>query len=288
MKKEPIINLNIFHFDFEKENFESKSQENGFTFWLASEFVLLLGYESLKAAQKPIDKAMTACNTLTVPIIENFIHLQNIDEAGKSSFDFKLSRFACYLVAMNSDVRKPNVAQAQAYFATIAGAIQDHINESKEIERLIVRGEIAGMESSIHRAAKNAAVENYAHFQNAGYRGMYNMNIWTLRKLRHIDSNRSPLDFMGKAEMAANLFRLTQTEQKIQNENLKGQKDLENAAESVGTEVRNLIIKTSGTTPERLTSERDIKKIKSEMGQKRKKLAGMDKKKTLPKPKKDD
>ena len=272
-KKTTMNELTLFGPVFNGDYFENSSQENGFTFWFASELMPILGYESMSSFNKVINKAMTACNTLQIPIIENFVQVYKDNK----ELDFKLSRFACYLVAMNADNKKQTVAQAQAYFASLAGAVQNYLDEASNVERIIVRGEISERENSLAGVANRAGVESYPFFQNAGYRGMYNKNISQLRVMRNIPSNRSPLDFMGKDELAANLFRMTQTELKIKHEHITGQKHLENAAENVGKEVRKTMIKISGVAPENLPINDDIKKVKSELKSKLKKIKSIDK-----------
>jgi DNA-damage-inducible protein D len=106
-----------------------------------------------------------------------------------------------------------------------------------------------------------AGVVEYGLFQNAGYRGLYNMNLREIRRYKGVPEGRSPLDFMGKTELAANLFRVTQTEEKIRAERIRGQKPLEYAAEHVGREVRRTMVKISGKRPEELPSAEDIKSV---------------------------
>jgi DNA-damage-inducible protein D len=253
--------LSLFSEEFSGDLFEEQSKENGFTYWLSCRLMELLGYKSRQSFEKAINKAMTTCNTLNIPIFENFIEI--ISEVnGKFIRDFKLSRFACYLVVMNADNKNKKVAQAQAYFAMLAGAVTHYIEEANKIERLVIREDVSEREGSLSGVAKRAGVENYAYFQSAGYRGMYNMNISALRKMRNIPDRKSPLDFMGKNELAANLFRITQTELKIKNDNIRGQSRLEATAESVGMEVRNTMIKISGTIPEHLRKETDLNEVK--------------------------
>ncbi|MGC4083396.1 MAG: hypothetical protein QM736_15120 [Vicinamibacterales bacterium] len=115
--------------------------------------------------------------------------------------------------------------------------------------------------------ASHAGVANFAFFQSAGYRGMYNMTLAQLRDHRDIDRSRSPLDFMGREELAANLFRITQTEAKIRNEGVRGQKALENAARTVGAKVRKTMLELGGTAPERLPPAEDIKTVKKGLKQ---------------------
>ena len=264
---------------FSGDSFEEQSKDNGYTYWFASRLMSLLGYESMSSFSKAINKAMTTCNTLNIPILENFEQVYSYVK-GKSTYDYKLSRFACYLVAMNSDNKKIEVAQAQAYFAALAGAVTHYLEEVSKVERLVVREEISDRERSLSGVVKNSGVENYAYFQTAGYRGMYNMSISKLRELRSIPDKKSPLDFMGKDELAANLFRITQTELKIKNENIKGQMRLEVAAENVGKEVRNTMLKISNTAPEDLPKSEDLSEIKKELKSKSKKIKQIDVKKT--------
>jgi DNA-damage-inducible protein D len=171
---------------------------------------------------------------------------------------------------MNGNVKMPQVAKAQAYFATIAGAVNDYQIEAVRVERLQIRSEISERETTLNSVAYKAGVENYGYFQNAGYRGMYNQNMNHLNSVREIESNRSLLDFMGKDELAANLFRITQTELKIKNEKVLGQSPLENAAENVGRQVRKAMIEISNIAPENLPKHEDIKEVKKGLKEKSK------------------
>ena len=270
-----MTDLDLFS-NFSPESFENESLENGFTHWFASKLMRFLGYESWSSFQKAINKAIATCNTLEIPILENFTQADIIVD-GKRVLDFKLSRFACYLVVMNADSRKEPVAQAQAYFANLAGAVQNYLQETEKVERINVRGEVSEREKSLSGAAHKAGVENYSFFQNAGYRGMYNKSISQLKNLRKVPARRSLLDFMGKDELAANLFRITQTELKIKQDDIKGQGRLEATAETVGQKVRKTMLDISGIAPEHLSSEEDILKLKKELKNKNKQIKSIDK-----------
>ncbi|MDR3279298.1 MAG: hypothetical protein LBT23_02195 [Synergistaceae bacterium] len=241
--------LDIFHFDESPQNFESYANDNGFHYWSCKEFLTLLGYEVTGSVQrmKPVQRAITACNTLGIPIQENF-------DFGAD--DIKITRFACYLIAMNSDTKKPIVAKAQTYFAHIAVQFSLYAQETEVIDRVLTREEITQQERSLSGVAKAAGVEYYAYFQNAGYRGMYNMNTSQLRELKGVPDKRSPLDFMGATESAANLLRIRLTEEKIKKDRVSGQYTLENTAQNVGGEVRDLLIRTIGQAPEDLPPAR--------------------------------
>lgn len=275
----------VFHFEDGRQSFEDLGQPNGHRWWWWSDLAVMLGYSSSKAAQKAFDRAMTACNSLGITIHENFTSAQRTDAKGYTVQDFKLSRFACYLIAMNADPRKAEVAKAQAYFATVAQAAQAAEEVAGAVERVAIRTDVTDGEKALHSAAKHAGVTDYGYFQNAGYRGLYNMNLNQLRQRKGIPGNRTPLDFMGRTELAANLFRITQTEEVIKTRGVRGQRALEQTAHNVGQSVRGLMQKT-GTLPEQLPAEEDIKTVKSGIKRSQRTLQRVDDPpKRLPRPK---
>ena len=249
-----------FHLEPGKPGFEALSNNNGFRFWWASELAVILGYESLHGFRKAVERAMMALTSLNIPVFDNIVQEQR-EVGGKLVVDYKLSRFACYLAAMNGDPKKPQVAQAQGYFVAWAEACRLYLEQAEGVERVAIRGEITEHERTLSGTAKMAGVVEYGLFQNAGYRGLYNMDLWQLRRHKGVPQGRSPLDFMGKTELAANLFRVTQTEEKIRGERIRGQKPLERAAEDVGREVRRTMVKISGRRPEELPPAGDIKEV---------------------------
>lgn len=256
--------LDIFHFDNDRLSFDDFAKENGFKYWWASDLMQALGYESRGSFGKAINRAISACAALSIDVMENFVQ-EKKNQDGKPRSDYRLSRFACYLVAMNADPRKEQVARAQAYFATIAEAFRRYVEESEDVERVLIREDVSEREKLLHGAAKQAGVDNYAYFQSAGYRGMYNMTIAQLRTLKGVPSQRSPLDFMGKTELAANLFRITQTEEKLRVDGVRGQVPAERTAENVGRKVRQTMLEISGTPPEQLPRAEDIKEVRKSL-----------------------
>ncbi len=268
--------LSLFHVETDRPNFEDLGNENGGKYWYARDFMQMLGYESFTAFQKPINKAIATCTALNIPVLENFQQIQRIVN-GETVPDFKLTRFACYLVSINGDVRKPEVAAAQAYFVTMAEAFRHYIQDAATVERVQIREEVSEQERSLSAVAFAAGVTHYPFFQNEGYRGMYCMNLQELRERRGIVSGRSVLDFMNGEELAANLFRITQTQAKIRNEKLQGQMRLERAAHDVGQTVRQTMIKLSGKTPESLPVGEDIRSVKGKLKQARREFGKLDK-----------
>jgi len=258
-----------------EQQFESLGQDNGFRFWYARQLADLLGYKNANTFRKAIERAMTMLTTLGIPIYENIVSVK-VTVDGREMEDFKLSRFACYLAAMNGDVKKPEVAKAQLYFITWAEACRLEIEQANSVERVAIRAEIKDHEKALNSAASEAGVTDFALFQNAGYRGMYNMNLGQLRILKGIPSGRSALDFMGKTELAANLFRVTQTEEKIRGEKIQGQRSLEGVAEQVGRKVRKTMIEISGKKPENLPPAEDIKTVHKKLKSSHRKIREID------------
>ena len=273
-----MSNNDVFHFDETQSNFNELALQNGFTYWYAYDFMAMLGYSSFDAFLKVVNKAVGACTTLGIDIEGNFKREKRIVD-NTSINDYRLSRFACYLVAMNGDIKKPQVARAQVYFASMAEAFKRFVDEAEDVERILIRDELSTHEKSLSATAYKAGVEQFGLFQNAGYRGMYNMNLSKLKELKNIPNNRSPLDFMGKTELAANLFRITQTDLKIQQEAITGQKQAEDAAHTVGAKVRQTMNELTGTKPELLPIRDDINKIKGALKSSHKDFKKLDNKK---------
>jgi DNA-damage-inducible protein D len=263
MAKSKSIENGAFDFDDSSDShFENLARTNGTRFWFARDLMRALGYDDWAAFKKAINKAFAACATLGINILENFIQCSSKVE-GRSVEDFKLSRFACCLVALNGDSKKPNVAAAQAYFVSLALVIQDSQVPVDGADRVVMREEISEREVSLSKTAASFGLEFYDRFQNAGYRGMYNMEYAELKRLKGIpDLRRSLLDFMGKEELAGNLFRLTLTEGRIRRDQVRGQRALEDVAEQIGRRVRSAMVEETGVPPEQLPTGPDIREVR--------------------------
>ncbi|MCL2832124.1 MAG: hypothetical protein FWD78_03045 [Treponema sp.] len=266
------------YFNIDNPSFEDNFHSNGQVYWYASEFIHWLGYKDYSPTMTPINKAMSVCISIPTIIMADHFREEVRLINGKNQKDFKLSRFACYLVSMNSDIKKEPVAKAQAYFAAFAASIQNYIHTSDDIERVPLRKEITESEKSLSSTAKKAGIVRYDIFANKGYMGLYNMSINKLKQIKNIPEGETPLDYMGAEELGANIFRLTQTNAKIKRENLKGQQALESAAYNVGETVRKAIRENGGTMPEDLPPEVHVNKIKSELKKTSKEFSKKDKK----------
>jgi len=239
--------------------------------WREADLMAAMGYETKQSFRNAVKRALQACISIGIPHEENFIL------AGQ---EYRFTRFGCYLVALNGDPKKPGVAAAQAYFAKLADTFQSHMEHAEGVDRVLVRDEMTTGLKSLNHTAKAHGVENYAFFHDAGYRGLYNMGLRDLAQHKGLDPNKQKLlDYMGKTELAANLFRVTQTDEKIRNQGLSGQRQLENAAHSVGRAVRQTMQQTSGTAPERLPLAAPVQEVKRELKGANKKLRELDGKK---------
>lgn len=249
--------LSVFHFEPDRPGFEDLGQPNGITHWHESTLMDALGYQSADGFQKAVLKAKQTCLTLSIEVEDHFV--RQVDGTRL------MTRFACYLVAMNGDTRKPKVAAAQAYFAAIAETFQDHLQHTDGIDRLLIREEITDGQKSLSSTAKRHGVQNYAFFQDAGYLGMYNMNLKNLKIRKGLRNGEQLIDRMGKEEMAAHLFRITQTDARIKRDDVRGQRHLEDVAKRVGQSVRKTMLETGGTEPEKLPLADDVKEVKKKL-----------------------
>ena len=249
-----------------KLNFEDFKCQNGIAFWWASDLAEMLDYASFSSFQKAIYRATKTMISLNIPHYTNITPGENPNN--QNIQDFKLTRFACYLIVMNADPAKEAVAKAQAYFVAMTREFEIQLeNQSDNVERIITRDELAEGQKSLSGVVAGRGVQGhlgFAQFQNAGYVGMYNMFSYRLEQRRGIKKGQMP-DHMGRAELAANLFRVTQTEERIKNKDIHGQKNLENTHKSIGSEIRQIVKKNTGNFPEDLPLERRLPEVKKEL-----------------------
>ena len=255
--------------------FEDFKNENGFTYWWASDLMVMLGYKDMKSFQKVLDRATKAFVSLNIPHYENIV-AETREINGEKVQDFKLTRFACYITVMNGDPKKVEVAEAQSYFAQQTRKFELYQNNN-ELDRILIREELTEGNKSLASAAHRAGVTDYVRFQSAGYLGMYNMASWILEKKRGIKKGKL-MEYMGRTELAANLFRVTQTEERIKNKKISGQSNLEQTHFQVGKEVREIIQRNVGKNPENLPQEKQLPDVKKELKAGYRKMRDEDKK----------
>jgi DNA-damage-inducible protein D len=268
----------------DQSSFESMAfdGEDGRHFWWQSDLMTFLGYQSRETFSKPVGKAMSAVSTLGLSTFEGFRPAKRTVDGGEVD-DCQLSRFACYLIAMNGDPRKPEIAAAQAYFTAMTEVARQAMLNVDKVERLILRDNMADAEKAMSSTAKRAGVNRYDIFRSEGYRGMYDMALAQLKSRKGVDADCVLADYMGRQELAANVFRVSETEAKVRNQKIKGDIQVQRTAFEVGRVVRKTMIETSGTRPEDLPAEEDIAKVRSRFKKAAKGLENMDKpKRKLP------
>lgn len=249
--------------------------ENGIEFWYARELATLLEYNQWRNFNKVIDRAKIACDNSGHNIRYDFAEVSKIVKAGattKSIIDYKLSRYACYLIVQNADPRKKLIALGQTYFAiqTYRQEVNDRYNELPEDRRrLILRGDIKQWNQLLVDSAYDIGVvdsKEYAIFQNAGYMGLYGgLTVDDIKVRKNLKKNEKILDFMGSTELAANLFRISQTTERLKNDKKVNKENAKDIHYEVGSKVRKAIKDIGGTMPENLpTPNKSIKQIEKE------------------------
>lgn len=261
----------------EYKNFEEikKIRKDGTEYWNARELSEVLEYKQWRNFMKVIDRAKLACQNSGRNIDDDFAEVSKIVEAGatqKKIIDYELSRYACYLIVQNGDPRKKVIALGQTYFAiqTRRQEVADYFNQlDEDNKRLVIRGDIKQWNQMLLEAAHNAGVitnQEYAEFQNAGYMGLYGgLTVDDIHERKKLKNNEKILDFMGSTELIANLFRISQTEEKLKKDKIHNCSKATSTHYEVGEKVRKAIEDIGGTMPEDLlTPEKSIKKIERE------------------------
>ena len=245
--------------------------ENGNEYWLARELMIVLEYKRWDKFCNVIENAKISCKKSNYMIDDHFSQVGRMVKIGSKTsrniMDFKLSRYACYLIVQNSNPRKEVVALGQTYFAiqTRKQELNEKVyNELTEDEkRLYRRNQARKGNYNLNKTAVKSGVKDLARFHNAGYKRLYNGetadDIFKRKKLRY---REDILDNMGSDELIVNLFRISQTEQKLKNENIKLESKANKTHYEVGKEIRNTIRKLGGTMPENLpTPDKSLKEL---------------------------
>ncbi len=264
--------------DLLKSPFEKikRISEDGYEYWSARDLSKLLEYTQWRNFENVISKAKISCKNNNEDINNHFADVSDMVKIGSGAErevdDYRLSRFACYLIVQNADPSKINVALGQAYFAIktrqkeLIEEDQARLIQSEEdTKRLFLREQMKTHNKQLADAASNAGIKeprDYAIFQDYGYKGLYgglgNKDIHARKGLK---KSQNILDHMGSTELAANLFRATQTEEKLRRENIKGKMKANQTHYEVGKKVRQTIEELGGTMPEDLPTVDSIKKL---------------------------
>lgn len=258
------------------ENLKHTSAEDG-EFWSARDLQSVFEYSSWEKFENVIEKAKTACNQSKHEIRNHFhqtVKMVVLGSGAKRSVkDYHLSRYACYLIVQNGDPSKPVIANGQTYFAiqTRRKELEDQTafkELSENQKRLVLRGDLTVRNKKLAITAKDAGVTtslDYAVFQNHGYKGLYGgLDSQDIHKRKNLKKGQKILDHMGSTELAANLFRATQTDEILQRKNIQNKQDANEIHFKVGSKIRETIKELGGAMPEELpTPIKSIKQLKS-------------------------
>ncbi len=245
----------------------------GNEFWSSRDFARVLGYADYRNFQSVIESARTACFNSGQRMEDHFVEVTEMVEIGSSAQrplkTVMMSRYACYLVIQNADPSKEIVAQGQTYFAIQTRRQELSDEEREEQRRLAIRSELRTHNTQLADAAKDAGViepRDYAIFQNHGYMGLYGgLGAQDIHRRKGLKMSEQILDHMGSTELAANLFRATQAEEKLRREKITGKDKANRAHREVGAKVRQTIKELGGAMPEELPPTESIKKLESKV-----------------------
>jgi DNA-damage-inducible protein D len=259
--------------------FESirRSDEDGHEYWSARDLSKVLGYTEWRNFKTAIEKAQVACANSNHEPSDHFVASNNMIETGKGAHreveDVRLSRYACYLIVQNADPSKEIVALGQTYFAVQtrrAEMIEDELDGlTEDQKRLFVRAQLTEHNRLLATAASDAGVitsRDFAIFQDHGYMGLYGgLKAKDIHTRKELKKGQQILDHMGSTELAANLFRATQTEEKLRRENIQGRTEANQTHFDVGRKVRQTIEVLGGTMPEELpTPPKSVQQLQRE------------------------
>lgn len=248
--------------------------ENGNEYWYAREMQAVLEYKRWDKFCNVIESAKKACDNSNYEILDHFSQVGKMIEIAKGAnrkiMDYKLSRYACYLIVQNADPKKEVVALGQTYFAVQTRKQElierEYESLSEDEKRFYQRNLTRKGNFSLNQTAKNVGVKNFDRFHNYGYKGLYNGETANdIAKRKEIRYREDILDNMGSEELAANLFRITQTESRLKRDNIKGENNANKTHYAIGKNIRETIKKNGGIMPEGLpTPEKSLKQLEKE------------------------
>ncbi len=249
-----------------------QTNEHGAEYWSARDLQSMLGYSQWRRFEDAIKRAMTSCETSGNHADYHFAGAGKPIAGGKGAIqvvdDYHLSRFACYLIAQNGDPRKPEIANAQKYFAIQARRQELSDQAAADLERLELRKQTSEEFKALSGAAQDAGVQSrmFGVFHDAGYKGLYGgLSGAAIKAQKDIPEKDNLLDRMNATELAANQFRMTQTRDKLAREGISNQAQAIQTHEQVGQEVRDAIKRIGGTLPEQIPPAEHIKEVKKRL-----------------------
>ena len=256
--------------------------ENGIEYWNARELMPIFQYSKWQNFEMIIDKAKKSCENSGINILDHFTDISKMVQIGsgaeRKQQDYKLTRYACYLIAQNGDSRKKVIALAQTYFAVQTRKQEltekEYCMLTEEEKRFYNRDLARKGNYSLNQTAKKAGVKNFDKFHNSGYKGLYNGETADdIAKRKGLIYREDILDNMGSTELIANLFRISQTDEKLKKDNVDTEKEACKTHNRIGKIVRKAIKEAGGTMPEDLpTPEKSLKQIEKENRNKLKKI----------------
>jgi len=261
--------------DYKRFEDIKRLRDDGTYYWSARELAPVLEYSKWENFHKVVKRAMISCENAGHSVFNEFPEVRKLVEgsvAPRTVTDYELSRYACYLIVQNGDPRKEVIALGQTYFAiqTYRQELADHFNQLDEDKRrLVVLGDIRQWNQLLAETAHDAGVitnEEFAIFQNAGYIGLYGgLSVDDIHQRKELEIGQKILDYMGSTELIANLFRISQTEEKLRKDKIHGADKATATHYTVGKEVRKVIEEIGGTMPEDLpTPDKSISEIEKE------------------------
>jgi len=248
-----------------------RTNDAGSEYWSSRDFSQILGYTDYRNFEQVIKKAKTACFNSGHRIEDHFVDITDMVGIGSGAQRpvnaVYMSRYACYLIIQNADPGKEIVAIGQTYFAVQTRKQEVSEQEVEDNRRLLLREEMKTHNVRLAGAARDAGIvkaSDYAIFQNHGYMGLYGgLSAQDIHRRKGLKKSQQILDHMGSTELAANLFRATQTEEKLRRENIKGKEKANRTHREVGAKIRKTIAELGGTMPEELPVAEDIKKLET-------------------------
>lgn len=242
----------------------------GVEFWMARQLMTVLGYAKWENFHEAIKRAIVAFDTAEESSAHHFLETRTMMELGKGAeregVDYFLSRAACYIIAMNANSSKLEIAEAQKYFAIQTRKMEKLERLIGDQRRVAIRNRVKDRNRKLNSTASQVGVKRFAIFHGAGIEAMYRMRLGEIKAKRGIGEKEDWLDRQGVEELAANEFRITQTDAKIKRENIQGEENAIRAHRKVGSEVREAIGRLDNMMPEDLPAEPPIREIEKRLG----------------------